>query len=42
MTTAYDDKALREDIVATCRRMNTSGINQGTAGNLSVRTRRAS
>ena len=37
MTTAYDDKALREDIVATCRRMNTSGINQGTAGNLSVR-----
>ncbi|ALN75284.1 MULTISPECIES: class II aldolase/adducin family protein [unclassified Aureimonas] len=35
--TAYDDAALREEMVATCRRMNETGINQGTAGNLSVR-----
>ncbi len=34
---AYDDAALREEMVATCRRMNASGINQGTSGNLSVR-----
>ena len=33
-----DDLALRRDMVATCRRMNESGINQGTAGNLSVRS----
>ena len=32
------DKALREEMVAICRRMNSSGINQGTAGNLSVRS----
>jgi len=30
--------ALRREMVETCRRMNSSGINQGTAGNLSVRT----
>lgn len=35
--TAYDDMAMRREMVATCRRMNDSGINQGTAGNLSVR-----
>ena len=35
--TTYDDNALREEMVATCRRMNATGINQGTAGNLSVR-----
>jgi L-fuculose-phosphate aldolase len=35
--TTYDDNALREDMVAICRRMNASGINQGTAGNVSVR-----
>lgn len=35
--TAYDDNALRREMVATCRRMNETGINQGTAGNLSVR-----
>ena len=35
--TAYDDEALRRAMVATCRRMNDSGINQGTAGNLSAR-----
>ena len=34
----YDENALRQEMVATCRRMNETGINQGTAGNLSVRT----
>lgn len=29
---------LREEMVAICRQMNASGINQGTAGNVSVRT----
>jgi L-fuculose-phosphate aldolase len=28
---------LRQEMVATCRRMNELGINQGTSGNLSVR-----
>lgn len=28
---------LRRDIIATCRFMNDSGINQGTSGNISVR-----
>ena len=28
---------LRRQMVETCRKMNASGINQGTAGNLSVR-----
>ncbi|KTR06259.1 fuculose phosphate aldolase [Aureimonas ureilytica] len=37
MNASYNDDALREEMVATCRRMNESGINQGTAGNLSVR-----
>lgn len=32
-----DTQKLREEMVSICRRMNTSGINQGTAGNLSVR-----
>lgn len=32
-----DERALRDDMVSICRRMNSSGINQGTAGNLSVR-----
>lgn len=36
--TETDVTALREEMVATCRKMNESGINQGTAGNLSVRT----
>lgn len=31
------DKAQREEMVAICRKMNSSGINQGTAGNLSLR-----
>ncbi|PWE54201.1 class II aldolase [Metarhizobium album] len=30
--------ALRIEMLETCRRMNASGINQGMAGNLSVRT----
>ena len=31
------DEALRSEMVATCRAMNATGINQGTAGNISVR-----
>lgn len=31
------EAALRAEMVETCRRMNASGINQGTSGNLSVR-----
>lgn len=31
------ETTLREQMVETCRKMNASGINQGTAGNLSVR-----
>lgn len=31
--------ALRRNIVATCRRMNALGINQGTSGNVSARLR---
>ncbi len=34
--TEIDD--LRRKMVEICRRMNSSGINQGTAGNVSVRT----
>ena len=29
---------LREQLVSTCKAMNASGINQGTSGNLSLRT----
>ena len=32
-----DDLAKRRAMVDTCRRMNASGINQGTAGNISAR-----
>lgn len=35
--TEKTDSALRQELVETCRRMNASGINQGTAGNISVR-----
>ncbi len=35
--TTYDDNALRREMVAVCRRMNDTGLNQGTAGNLSAR-----
>lgn len=31
------DFALRTEMLETCRRMNSSGLNQGTSGNLSVR-----
>ncbi len=33
----YDDLAIRREMVTTCRQMSESGINQGTAGNLSIR-----
>lgn len=36
--TVSENQALREKMVDICRRMNSKGINQGTAGNLSVRT----
>ena len=35
MSKAEDD--VRREMVATCRKMNASGINQGTSGNLSAR-----
>lgn len=35
--TRPDETALRAQMVETCRKMNASGINQGTSGNLSVR-----
>jgi len=35
--TKSQELALRREMVATCRQMNATGINQGTAGNLSVR-----
>ncbi len=31
------DRALREAMIATARRMNATGLNQGTSGNLSLR-----
>lgn len=31
------ERALREEVVARCREMNSSGINQGTSGNISAR-----
>ncbi|CAN5156078.1 class II aldolase/adducin family protein [soil metagenome] len=37
---AADDVALRGKILATCRRMNETGLNQGTSGNISVRNSR--
>ena len=33
-----DDGDLRRDMVDACRRMNATGLNQGTSGNLSART----
>jgi L-fuculose-phosphate aldolase len=32
-----DERALREAIIAKCRWMNASGLNQGTSGNISAR-----
>jgi len=37
MMTKADEARLRREMVAICRQMNASGINQGTSGNLSVR-----
>ena len=34
----HPDEALRAEMVKTCRAMNASGINQGTAGNISIRS----
>lgn len=34
----FDDQALRQQVVSVARRMNGTGLNQGTSGNLSVRT----
>ncbi len=36
-TTRLDEADLRRRMVETCRQMNATGINQGTAGNLSHR-----
>jgi len=36
--TQMTDRALRGEMIDICRKMITAGINQGTAGNLSVRT----
>ncbi len=33
----HDESRLRREMVETCRRMNSMGINQGTSGNLSAR-----
>ena len=38
--TTTNDQTLRAEMVKTCRRMNETGINQGTAGNISVRNER--
>lgn len=35
--TAADDLARRRAVIATCRAMNASGLNQGTSGNVSLR-----
>ncbi|AWD22251.1 class II aldolase/adducin family protein [Fuscovulum blasticum] len=32
-----DERALRSRMIDTCRKMNATGLNQGTSGNLSVR-----
>jgi L-fuculose-phosphate aldolase len=37
MPDSRDEQALRSAIVAACREMNASGLNQGTSGNISVR-----
>lgn len=37
MTAAADTPALRQSMIDTCRAMEAKGLNQGTAGNLSVR-----
>ena len=37
MADRLDDQALRQQLVTVARRMNGTGLNQGTSGNLSVR-----
>jgi len=37
MTTTNDELALRRHIIELCLRMNASGLNQGTSGNISAR-----
>lgn len=37
MTTAQDDRAVRQAIIDAARAMNATGLNQGTSGNISVR-----
>ncbi|WP_119460799.1 class II aldolase/adducin family protein [Rhodospirillaceae bacterium SYSU D60014] len=36
--TSRGQRQLRQDIITTCQQMNALGINQGTSGNVSVRT----
>jgi L-fuculose-phosphate aldolase len=38
MTTAGADREVRQSIIDACREMSAAGINQGTSGNISVRT----
>ena len=38
MANALDEQLLREQIIYTALQMNRLGINQGTSGNLSVRS----
>ena len=38
MTQDLKDKKLREELVLVSRRINSIGLNQGTSGNLSVRS----
>lgn len=38
MNAQPDSTALRQDVIDTCRAMNAAGVNQGTSGNVSVRT----
>ncbi len=37
MLTSMSEQELREQLVTVARRMQASGINQGTSGNLSLR-----
>ncbi|MDU6831001.1 MAG: class II aldolase, partial [Bradyrhizobium sp.] len=32
-----EERQIRENIIAKCRWMNASGLNQGTSGNISAR-----
>ena len=37
MKPSNDDRALRQQIIDTCRQLNALGLNQGTSGNVSMR-----